>query len=202
MEGQRPFAGGRQGQVGLRFVRRFERGDRAFGVAEGGVDLVQAVAALGVVADAPGVPPEDEPEAGHVELLGEVPQVQGEAVFAAGFAHMRGERDRLAVGSEAEAGGKAGRCGEVEDAEGPGFAAGVGALQGDDPDLGDRRAALSREARFERRDTRGVEKSAALHFGTAVGFSISPGGRSSVRSLRSPSEYSPAWLKLTSVTSE
>ena len=61
---------------------------------------------------------------------------------------------------------------------------------------------LSFERLASKGDSRGVENCAALHLLIAVGFSISPAGWSISRSLRSPSEYSPIWLKLISVISE
>src|SRR6185312_11142631 len=81
----------------------------------------------------------------------------GEAVFAAGFADLRRDRDRFPVRGEAEARGRARRRRQVEDAESPAFPAGVGALEGDDADLGGARAALPREGRFVGRDAWGGE---------------------------------------------
>ena len=50
-------------------------------------------------------------EAVEVEALGEVAQLEGEAVFAFGLADVGGEDDRHAVGGEAELGRGPGRRG-------------------------------------------------------------------------------------------
>ena len=121
MEGQGRRAGGGKGQVGPAGAF-FGRADRAFGVGRRRFGLVEAVAPFAVVGDAPGRAPDPQPQAERLDLLGEVVEVEAEAVFAAGFADVGGEGERGAVGSEAELGGSAGGRGEVEDAEGSGAA--------------------------------------------------------------------------------
>src|SRR5262249_37430271 len=108
-EVQRLFAGGGQGQVGVRAIADFRRPSRhyrrAFRPAEFGFGLLQTIAPLFVVDDRPGDSPDRHREAGEVEQLGDPPGVQGEPVFPTflfGLADRGNEDHRIAVRVETE----------------------------------------------------------------------------------------------------
>ncbi len=133
-EDGRIFAVGRERQVGDRGVG-FGRADRAFRPAEGGLGLIQAVAPLGVVENAPGRPPQFQCEPVQVDQLGDVAGDEGEPVPAVGLADARDEGDRPAVRIEPDLRRGSGRRLEVEDSEGAGSTAAEGGPDVDDADL-------------------------------------------------------------------
>ena len=155
-EGERARAGGGHRQVGERAVAD-RRPDRAFGPGEGGLGLVQAIAALAVVGGRPGNAPEGQVELVDVERLGEVRRFPADAVGAGGVADARAQGNRLSVGGEADRGRHAGRRLQVEDAEAPHLTPALAAVDIDRADLGRVGTALARAGGFEGRGARGVE---------------------------------------------